>query len=879
MLREVSAEEAQKLKAEAEKIRTEIVNLCMCGGNFSMDNDVAVDIKNGRIIRIRPLHLDWNYKPEEFNADLASFEVAGKVFKAPLKITPTYYAQAYKNRIYSPARVKYPLKRVDFDHKAPPNKRNVENRGKSGFVRITWEEAYDILISELKRIKETYGPYAILVQGDFHGETKTIHIRPGAIYTFLYNMYGGCTIQARNPDSWEGYYWGAKHVWGMDETQGLTKYQLNALYDFMLNGELALFWGCDSETTPNGHGPGPMASVATFWIKDAGKKIVAVAPDANYTTVVHADKWIPVLPNTDVALYLAIAYVWITEGTYDKKYVETHTYGFEHFKKYVLGEEDGVPKTPKWAEQICGVPARTIKALARAWAKKATSMFHCNGGPTIRGPYATEPARAETYCLAMQGIGKPGRQQIKMHEWGLFVGWPFWNPKVMPTTGAGTRGIFGIAASKPFILKTLTPEGILATPDKPIEWYAAALAFAPVEEQFIKYRFPPEGYPDIHMIWSETPCWTTCWNGGNALVRAFRHPKVEFYVVQHITLEDDALFADLILPVTTTFENDIDIMADPGNGQFAVLHYWRRCIDPIGESKSDVEIIEEVAKRLGFDFTQGKTHEEWARIAFENSGVAEYISWEEFLKKKYFVVPPDPKWKEFPLGMRPFYENPEKEKLHTKSGKIEFFAQWLYENFGNDPERPPVAHYIPYGKTWQESRFHEKAKKYPLLVVSNHPRWREHANQDDSMWLQEIPTHKMWVDGYPYQPMWIHPIDAGKRGIKHGDIVKVYNDRGAILCAAYVTERIVPGSVYVDHGARLDPIELGPRGIELDRGGAINLICPKENAPHIPLMVVSAFLVEVEKVNVEEFKKKYPEAFARKLNPYIGPSYESWVRG
>ncbi|MEM3395664.1 MAG: molybdopterin-dependent oxidoreductase, partial [Nitrososphaerota archaeon] len=136
-------------------------------------------------------------------------------------------------------------------------------------------------------------------------------------------------------------------------------------------------WGCDSETTPNGHGPGPMASVATFWLKDAGKKIVAIAPDLNYAGVIHADKWIPVLPNTDVALHLAIAYVWITEGTYDKKYVETHTYGFDKFKAYVLGEEDGVPKTPKWAEQICGVPARTIKALARTWAKKKTSIFHC----------------------------------------------------------------------------------------------------------------------------------------------------------------------------------------------------------------------------------------------------------------------------------------------------------------------------------------------------------------------------------------------------------------------------------------------------------------------------------------------------------------------
>ncbi|MEM2292599.1 MAG: molybdopterin-dependent oxidoreductase [Nitrososphaerota archaeon] len=872
LLREISREEAEKLKAEAQQTKTTFATLSLCGFG-SAQQIAAFDVKNGRIIRIRPLHFDWQYSLEELNYDAAKIEVGGKVFQAPLRSLLGYLAQGYKKRIYSPNRVKYPLKRVDWS----PERPNSQNRGKSGFVRISWEEAINILVSEIKRISEKYGPSAILTQSEGHSQSKSLH---GAAHFWVDHLskFMGFTRQTRNPDSWEGWWYGAKHVWGMEMGVGLCDYQQNNLLDTLENSELLLFWGGDLETTPHGFA-GQISSVYHFWWRDAGKKCVYICPDGNYANVIHADKWIPVLPNTDVALHLAIAYVWITEGTYDKKYVETHTFGFEHFRKYVLGEEDGVPKTPKWAEQICGVPARTIKALARTWAKKKTSIFHCNGGPTIRGPYSTEPGRTEIYLLAMQGIGKPGVQQIKMHEWGLFVGWPFANPKVMPTTGAGTRGIFGIVATKPFILKTLTPEGILATPDKPIEWYGAALAIAPVEEQFNKYQFPPEGYPDIHMIWSETPCWSVCWNGGNALVRAFRHPKVEFYVVQHITLEDDALFADLILPVTTTFENDIDIMADVGNGQYALIYIQRQCINPIGESKSDVEIIEEVAKRLGFDFTQGKSHEEWARIAFENSGVAEFISWEEFLEKQYFVVPTDPKWKEIKPGMRWYWELPEGKDLHTKSGKIEFFAQWLYEHFGNDPERPPVAHYIPYGKTWQESRFHPKAQKYPLLVVSNHPRWREHANQDDSKWLMEISTHKMWVDGYPYQPMWIHPIDAAKRGIKHGDIVKVYNDRGAILCAAYVTERIMPGAISIDHGARLDPLELGERGIELDRGGSINLICPKEDAPHIPLMVVSGFLVEVERVDLEELKKRYPEAFARRLHPDIGPYLDTWLVG
>ncbi|MEM3807987.1 MAG: molybdopterin-dependent oxidoreductase, partial [Nitrososphaerota archaeon] len=590
-----------------------------------------------------------------------------------------------------------------------------------------------------------------------------------------------------------------------------------------------------------------------------------------YAGVIHADKWIPVLPNTDVALHLAIAYVWITEGTYDKKYVETHTYGFDKFKAYVLGEEDGVPKTPKWAEQICGVPARTIKALARTWAKKKTSVAHMCGGPYMRGPYGTEPARTEIYLLAMQGIGKPGVHQLVA---SFSKNWVMGHPKVHPTTMAGFRWPM-LRPIEPLVTKVLIPDAIL---NPPISWYGNTMCTTPVQDQFNKYEFPKPGYPEIRMIWTETPCWTACWNGGYKMVEALRSPKVEFVLAQHPWLEDDALFADVILPVTTTFENDIDIMADD-NPPYSTIFIQYRCIDPIGESKSDVEICEMIAEKLGLleQFTGGMTHEDVARIAFENSGVAEFISWEEFLEKQYFVVPTDPKWKEIKPGMQWYWEQPEGKGLNTKSGKIEFFAQWLYEHFGNDPERPPVAHYIPYGKTWQESRFHPKAQKYPLLVVSNHPRWRVHAEGDDITWIREIPTCKIrGPDGYLYEPVWIHPIDAAKRGIKHGDIVKVYNDRGAVLGAAYVTERITPGSVYMDHGARLDLISLDPL---IDRGGEINLICPKETYPVAPLMVVTAFLVEVERVDLEELKKRYPEAFARRLHPDIGPYLDTWLVG
>ncbi len=158
---------------------------------------------------------------------------------------------------------------------------------------------------------------------------------------------GGYTLQTRNTDSWEGWYWGAKHVWGC-ENLGQMVPVTNVMWDVSKNTDGILFWGCDPETTPWGFN-GQLASRLSYWFTEIGIKSIYVAPDLNYGAAVHADKWIPVLPNTDAALYLAIAHVWLTEGTYDEEYVKSHTVGFDKFRDYVLGKEDGIPKTPKWA--------------------------------------------------------------------------------------------------------------------------------------------------------------------------------------------------------------------------------------------------------------------------------------------------------------------------------------------------------------------------------------------------------------------------------------------------------------------------------------------------------------------------------------------------
>jgi trimethylamine-N-oxide reductase (cytochrome c) len=218
--------------------------------------------------------------------------------------------------------------------------------------------------------------------------------------------------------------------------------------------------------------------------------------------------------------------------------------------------------------------------------------------------------------------------------------------------------------------------------------------------------------------------------------------------------------------------------------------------------------------------------------------------------------------------MTRFYEDPVANPVKTPSGKLEFYSQNLAKHFPDDKERPPVPHWIPYGESHQESLFHPRAKKYPLLTVSNHGRWRVHANLDDISWFKEIETCKVrGPDGYLYEPLWMHPDDAERRGINNGDIVKIYNERGIVLGGAYITERIMPGVVSMDHGARYDPIVPG----EIDRGGAINTLTPgKTISRNATGMVCAGFLVEVERADMGELRQKYPEAFKRPYHHAAG---------
>lgn len=884
-----------------------------------MGHAIIADSKNGKIVRIRPVHFDELQDWESLNP--WTIEARGKSFTVPRKTAPPPYVCSYKNSIYGPDRIRYPLKRVDWD---PNGERNPQNRGKSKYKRISWEDVTDILASEVKRIHDEYGPYGVLCQMDGHCESKNFAGRHGQFST-LCDYMGGYTGLNRNPDSWEGWVWGAKHAWGQ-EGVGKMANHTNVWVDALRNTDVILNWGCDGETTPWGGGGIEMNSQLLYWTTEAGIENIFVCPDLNYSANIHADKWIPVLPNSDTALLAAISYTWITEGTYDEAFVRDTNYciGFDKWEAYVLGDEDGTPKTPAWASPRCGVPEWTIKALARHWANSTTSEAIGNGGSFIRGPYSSEPARMMVYSLAMQGLGTPGVYQLSYIEVGS-AGLPGQGTELVPAAGGwggpltvvNPRGGIGTmgAVQAQFTVKPLYADSIWATHDHPLSWYCKDHCTR--EEQFVKYTYPvSEDFPRFHMIWMSSPCITVCWQGGFKHTKALRDPSIEIIVGQHMTMENDMLYCDIVLPEVRKLECD-DFMLDSGTGTFNSLVLEKRACEPVGEAKTGFQIVLEVAKKLeqyggiynglATKFDAGLTDWEAMETAFENYDddvKAEVGGWDELYEKQFHTFPANPNWEDLGVGgFSAFRADPEANPLETQTGKIEFESQDLKEHLPDDEERPPVAHYIPGAPGWthNESIEGNRAADYPLLIISNHPRWREHAQTNSAVWLREIKWCKMrGPDGYMYEPIWIHPTDAEARGIADGDIVKMFNDRGTVLGVAHVNERIIPGAVWQDHGAPIDiirPADFEPVAMTVDppdiplgeytqlgieRSGSNNMISPLLGVSKNCTggMATSGFLVEVAKLSLDEmeqWKKDYPEAFERKYDYDGGLCFEAYL--
>ena len=831
--------------------------------NCTNAGPVSVYVKDGKVVRIRPLVADQrDFKPWTIEAN-------GNKYTPPKKFNLSPYVHGERIRLYSKDRIKYPLKRVDFD---PNGERHSEARGRAGYERISWDEALDIIAGEIKRVQGAYGPSAISGMTSSHHNWGIVGYKMGPFSRFM-NMIEYTPV-FDNPDSWEGWHWGATHTYGFFWRLGMPE-QYDLLEDALQNAGMIVYWSCDPDST-RGTYTGQDSAIWRLWLKEKGVKMVFIDPYYNYTAATMEGKWIPLRMGTGTALAMAIAFVWLTEDTYDKQYVETHTVGFEEFKRHILGEDDGLPKTPAWAAEESGVPVRTIKALAREWASKRTvlaSGTRGGEGGACREAYATEWARMMVLLQAMQGLGKPG-----VSIWGTTMGAPsntdIWFPAYadldgrMGSSRAADRRIEN--PTKQRLYRLTLPDAIL---DPPVSWRGEGFCGQSLDQQFIPFTYPMPGYSEVKLFYRYGGSFIGTMSDTNKWVKMYQSPKLEFVVNQDCWWSSETGFADIILPACTNLERDdigewgacggYTVHASSGCN-YRVIVRQKKCIEPLWESKSDYEILSLIAERLGLreEYTEGKSELDWAKRFFEISDLPKYLSWEEFDRKGYFIVNLPEDYRPTP-SLRWFYEgrqcdtpdlmNPKRltekaRELGTYSGKIEFVSQSLTEHFPDDEERPMMPHYIP---SW-EGHNCELAKAYPLQLVSPHPRFSFHTHYDKhTVWLDEIPVHRIIKDGYPWWPARIHPSDAEPRGIRNGDIAKLYNDRGAVLCVAQLTERIRPGIVHsYASSARYDPLEPGKPN-SVDQGGCINLLTSSRMlSKHAPGMTPNSCLIEVAKWEV-----------------------------
>jgi trimethylamine-N-oxide reductase (cytochrome c) len=269
--------------------------------NCTTGGPVFVYVKDGKIVRMEPLQ----YQPDDGGKWV--IEARGKKFTPGDTARLASYIMTERSKIYSKERALYPMLREDWS----PENRNPQNRGKSGYKRISWDEALDILASETIRIQKTYGPGAVMTTASSHHNWGNIRYRHSSYFRFMGIL--NATYCDHNPDSWEGWHWGAMHAWGYAWRLGVPE-QYDLLEDALKNTELIVFWSSDPDGEPMIY-TGQESTSWRFWLKEVGVQMVFIDPHLNYTAITHSDKWFAPRPGTDAALAVAIANVWLNEGT------------------------------------------------------------------------------------------------------------------------------------------------------------------------------------------------------------------------------------------------------------------------------------------------------------------------------------------------------------------------------------------------------------------------------------------------------------------------------------------------------------------------------------------------------------------------------------
>ena len=729
----------------------------------------------------------------------------GKDTEAEPQMRACLRGRSYRLRLYSPERLLYPMIRVG-------------ERGEGKFKRVSWDFALDFVASQMRYIKQTYGPQALLDQsyaGASYGVLHNSDQIEGLQARFL-GMFG-CRTSSWSVPSYQGTTFSSRMTFGTTADGNED--------DAFAHSKLIIMWGWNPAYTFHGGNTFYYMRLA----KQRGCKFVLVDPQYTDSASAYDAWWIPIRPNTDAAMLAGMAYHIFDANLQDQQFINRFCQGMdpatmpdwarneESFRDYLAGVRDGQPKTPEWAAEICGVSAEDIRKLANMYATTKPAALKASWAPG-RNAYGEQYNRMAAAVQAM----------------------------------TGNIGILG--GSSEGVGKGWHAEGVAYPYDQHSnKWWAAIKSdrWAHIVLNYPNVSREEAGLwprqdnldgvvPNIRGIFWQGSNWFNQLTNINKEIAAIK--KLDLVVCMDSTITPSGIWADVLLPIATHFERH-DVALPWYKGHYYI--HRPKVIEPLGESKTDFQVYTELAYRLGFGpafnpkanrsyFDNPEAvddtylREWWQNKVMGHQHVT--MSWDEFQKRGiYKFILPEPH-----VAFRAQIE--QGAQFPTPSGKIEIFSSILART--PDFRRTQWGYAIPPIPKWIEPwewLGHEKAAQFPFHVITPHPRWRTHSIFNNIPWLRETFE----------QEVTINASDARKLGIKTGDTCEVWNDRGKIIVPAYVTERCMPGVLVVHEGAWMDLDENG-----VDRSGNPDFLTLDEPSP-AGAFAYNTILANIAKTDLE----------------------------
>ncbi|MFC1970999.1 molybdopterin-dependent oxidoreductase [Chloroflexota bacterium] len=770
------------LKHEAE---TTVYTGCRCNCGGSQQCVIKAHVKDGKVVAIEP---DDRYNKNVGREDEAVSE--NDLIKARLQRRPCVMGLAFHRYIYHPDRILYPLKRV------PGTK-----RGEGKYVRISWDEALDTIAEKMKETRDKYGPYSVMTC--YHNEAAE---RLYSLWGAGVEGWGACSYDAIR--LMEQLIVGEKG-WDVD------RWSSGSAPDMLANTMIIVLWG--SDPTVGHQGPAHMFAWFIKLARERGIPVIII--DSRYSVAgsTLADQWIPIKPGTDSAMFMAMAHVLFQEDFWDRefvtKYVEPN--GFERWRNYVMGAEDGIAKTPEWAEVRCAVPAETIRELALkvgttkpAWLWSHWSVSRKSNGEQTVGAFTALQAMVGSW--GDPGFG-PSMQPGPYRPLPLSEVSVIWGPGGDYKPPYLYRSHYWAEA---VLLLDKVRSGKLSGKDymRMVGWKADASYLEGFNPKFLFWGGNIRPHASDSIV-------TAC-DSSNNQVKAF--DKMEFVVSTHSIMTPTTQQADIILPARDWMWEEKGVTRSASYGTFECINYLPGVVEPPGEVRHRAWVYVKIAERLGIDpvklfpyyTTDENWEDDWERCQKDiYQRVADYYgkrnvnvpSWEEFIKGKFINCDE--------LDEQPFTGWDEQIKagkgFRTESGKIELHSRYVADesNRGKGEHHDTFGRVIdnlpsdwgdltpsPTYKAMRRGMDDPMTAEYPLFLLTSHSRYRVHYLFWEHPWLRNhVYKHRVWINA----------ADAGTRGIKDNDLIMVYNDRGKVVMPAYVTHRMMPGTVLIHAGGKV----------------------------------------------------------------------------